>query len=260
MPEAPGPEMSTPFAALPEMMLPAPAEVPPIVAPVTPPPISKPLRFPSAVAPEISVPTKFPSTVLSDVPLPERKTPSLVLPEMTLRAPAMLPPTRFAVAPVSISTPVPLARGVCPETAVPMKSPSTTLPVVPAPVISTPLVELPEMMLRAPVLVPPIEVGRRARVDRHADVVGQGRLARDPRADRVALDHVAGRPGAGYPHTNAQVAREHIARGGNDAADQVGSRAEVDIHTGVVAQRRLPRNSGADEVSLDDVARRSRPR
>ena len=74
---------------------------------------------------------------------------------MTLRAPAVVPPTVLSDAPLSILTPAPPLLGTAfePWTLVPIKLPVTTLPVVPVPVISTPLPMLPEITLAEIVLL-----------------------------------------------------------------------------------------------------------
>ena len=66
------------------------------------------------------------------MPSPAMSTPSARLPEMTLPAPED-PPIVLFVAPFWMITPeAPLPRACMPEESVPIESPSTTLPVVPA--------------------------------------------------------------------------------------------------------------------------------
>ena len=61
-------------------------------------------------------------------------TAALVLPPISLAEPGAVPPIVLPEAPVSISTPsVPLATAAVPAALVPMRFPSTRLPVVPAP-------------------------------------------------------------------------------------------------------------------------------
>ena len=54
-----------------------------------------PLAFPSGTVPLSSVPMKFPCTRFPDAPLCQMKTPSPLLPEITFRASAVVPPTVF---------------------------------------------------------------------------------------------------------------------------------------------------------------------
>ena len=99
--------------------------------------------------------------------------PCALLPEMTLPAPAAVPPMVLSVAPLMTNTPkLPLPSAAVPAALVPMKLPSTTLPVVPLPVMSMPSLVLPLMTLPAAAVVPPMvlllaplyDVARRWRV------------------------------------------------------------------------------------------------
>src|SRR6516162_1283703 len=100
------------------MMLRAPATVPPIVLfdPATSTPAD---ALPTAPVPAALVPIRLPCTATADARLSIR-IPQLVLPEMTLPAPATVPPM-VLLAPVTTSTPlVPLARAPLPLTVRPM--------------------------------------------------------------------------------------------------------------------------------------------
>src|SRR5947208_11796042 len=87
-------EIWTPMK-FPEIVLLAPAAVPPTVLPVAPFRMKMPLPwFPTATVPFLSVPMKFP---LIEVPVaaePVMRIASPVLPELTLRCEALVPPAR----------------------------------------------------------------------------------------------------------------------------------------------------------------------
>ena len=68
------------------------------------------------------------------------------LPEITLRAPAVIPPIVFAA--TLTQTPLKLPRRMVPVASVPMKLPWTKFPVAPEPKMSTPF-RLPEITLAA---------------------------------------------------------------------------------------------------------------
>ena len=75
-----------------EITLPEPATVPPIVAPAGPPSTKIPsFMLPSGMVPMRSVPMKFPS-IGTPVTTPCTEMPFCVLSEMTLAAPATVPP------------------------------------------------------------------------------------------------------------------------------------------------------------------------
>src|SRR4051812_38042268 len=81
-------------------------------------------------------------------------TPSQPLPEMTLRAPALVPPMVLFVEPYSIATPSdPLGTAAVPAAFVPMRLPSTVSPL--AERNQTPLAWLPEITFPEPAAVPP---------------------------------------------------------------------------------------------------------
>ena len=115
--------------------------------------------LPLAIAadPAAFVPMKLPATVLAVVPAPAMLTPDWLLPEMTLRAAAVVPPTVLLVVPALRTTPLlPLKSPADPAALTPMKLPATVLPVVPAALMLTPGPVLPEMRLPAPAVVPPM--------------------------------------------------------------------------------------------------------
>jgi hypothetical protein len=100
---------------------------------------SRPMKFPC---------TRLPSPLLTSTPL---KPP---LPAMMLRAATLVPPITLLLERTSIAVPV-CVIAFPPVTSVPMKFPSTTLPV---PLRMTIPVALPEMRFRAAAVVPPIRV------------------------------------------------------------------------------------------------------
>ena len=83
--------------------------------------------LPTAAVPLLFVPMKLPPMVLP-VELPISM-PFWLLPEMTLRAPAGVPPI-VLLEPPSIITPSLLPRATVPVTSVPMKSPCTMFPML----------------------------------------------------------------------------------------------------------------------------------
>ncbi len=94
-PVVPASSKSIPAPALPEIRLPAPAAVPPIVfndesSTATP-------AFPlgAAAVPAALVPMRFPCTRLFVDPCPMMSMPLPPLPEMTLSAPGLVPPIVF---------------------------------------------------------------------------------------------------------------------------------------------------------------------
>ena len=118
-----------------------------------------------------------------------------VLPEMTLRRRRSSRP-RYCRRPGQDQNAIAaVAQRRVPVASVPMKSPSTTLPVVPARSIWTPLSALPEMTSRAAAVVPPTVLPV-APDDLHAvPPLARACVPGDVGADEVARDDVAG--GAG---------------------------------------------------------------
>jgi len=112
----------------PEITLRAPFAVPPMEFPGASKPMLNPKRLlPRACVPLASVPRKFPSTTLFVEAGPVNSMPSLRLPEMTLRAVGVVPPTTLPGEPLSkIPSPV-FERTVTPSVSRPMKFPSMTL-------------------------------------------------------------------------------------------------------------------------------------
>ena len=137
------------------IVLPAPVVVPPIVLPETSS-TSMPTALGLARVPVESVPILLPATTLLVVPSSAMSTPSPLFSEMTLPAPAVVPPIVLPDAALSISTPVPFAMETSPVTSVPMSLPATRFPVVLPLEISTPSFVLPEMTFPAPLVMPPI--------------------------------------------------------------------------------------------------------
>ena len=83
-------------------------------------------------------------------------TPSLLLPEMTSRAMAVVPPMVLLAAPFWMNTPFALGRAFDPVESVPIKSPATTLPDVPESEMIHAVCRLPERTFSEPETVPPI--------------------------------------------------------------------------------------------------------
>ena len=106
-----------------------------------------------AVVPETSVPMKLPCTRFSDGPA-VIVIPRQILPEMTLRAPAFVPPTVLPCPPREI--PATLPRAAVPVTSVPIRFPCTKFPVGSNPEIVMPFPSLPEIKFLASGTVPPI--------------------------------------------------------------------------------------------------------
>ena len=108
----------------PEIRLPAPADVPPIVLLLAPPLTSTPANvFPSPTVPLTSVPMKLPSTWFPLAPAPLISTPC-EFPEIRLRAPGDVPPIELFDPLMVMLTPGPvLPSGALPVTSAPMKLP-----------------------------------------------------------------------------------------------------------------------------------------
>src|SRR2546423_2104354 len=103
----PAAKTSTPTTQLPEITLREPTAVPPIVLPLAPAWRTTPFRWVTgdvtAAVAVAFVPMRFPATTLPSaspgVLKPEITTPAFQLPEMTLRAPAAVPPIVLLPAP-----------------------------------------------------------------------------------------------------------------------------------------------------------------
>ena len=106
--------------------------------------------------PAALVPMKLPFTLFPAVPALEIASPKMAFPEMTLRAPDVVPPMTLPLAPVWMNTPTLFSSSAVPAALVPMKLPWIWLPFVPAPKIITPVLLFPEMTLRAPAVAPPM--------------------------------------------------------------------------------------------------------
>src|SRR5262249_6078866 len=127
--------------------LPAPATVPPMTTPGPVAPATTPWEFPRATVPLTLVPMKLPSTTLW---VTNMLTPT-PLPEMRLQAAGVVPPT-VLLRPLTITPVMALPSRIEPVTSVPMKLPSTRLPL---PTSRIPWL-LPEITLRSAASVPPI--------------------------------------------------------------------------------------------------------
>ena len=103
----PVPTITTPLSVFPEIVLPAPAAVPPIVLSAAESVRSMPSPLPIATVPVASVPTRFPSTTVPDVP--EIETPKalfeirlpLPTPPMTLSASKTVTPQAIWMSPAT---------------------------------------------------------------------------------------------------------------------------------------------------------------
>ena len=137
------------------MVLPAPADVPPIVFPVAPLVLVTPTVFGRGAVPPTSAPIRLPCTRIPEALL-KMKTPLPIFPEMTFLAPAVVPPTELLDAVGPMATPeLPLPSAADPAAFVPMKLPCTRLANVLL-MIATPASELAEMRFDAAAAVPPI--------------------------------------------------------------------------------------------------------
>ena len=149
-------ESPIPAKTLKAILLPAPTP-PPIVLPEQVAPINTPEELCRAAVPLKSVPMKLFCTKF-EFEFELRATPVPAFPEITLRAPAVVPPTVLFVAKLSMNTPNRLLpSATMPLLSVPMKLPCTRLLVAPLPSIPTPSL-LPEIILRASAVVPPIRL------------------------------------------------------------------------------------------------------
>src|SRR6266511_4014125 len=107
LPVVPTPDRYRPMS-LPEIRLRAAVVAPPMVFPVGPTSMPTPVLLGMAAVPAAFVPIRFPAMTLPFVPDPEREIPVPMLPEMTLRAAVVVPPTVLEVAPPSMAMPEPL--------------------------------------------------------------------------------------------------------------------------------------------------------
>ena len=141
--------MNTPVEPLYAMTLPALVAVPPIMLLYTEVAMSTPYpTFPMATVPETSVPILFPWITVPGEPF-VTKTPNCLFPEITLPAPAAVPP--IGLFDPSIRTPEnALPRLWVPEASVPISLPRIWL--LDPPKTRTPSMSLPEITLRAVLL------------------------------------------------------------------------------------------------------------
>ena len=144
-----------PAASLAEMILRAPAAVPPIVTPVACSSSMPSVPLPRAIVPDSSVPMKSPTIEVPGPPTAAIVMPASRLAEITSPSPCAVPPIVTPEAPYT-ATPSPwLARASVPVWSVPISSPSTTTEAAPSS-MSTPSPLLPEMTSRASAVEPPI--------------------------------------------------------------------------------------------------------
>ena len=196
-PGGPSVLIQMPFSPLAEITLPASAVVPPMVVFVAPLSISTPWSvFPRRFVPVTSVPMRLCWTTTPVVPAPVIKMPSSRLAEITLPAPAVVPPMVLFAAPPAIPTPeYAFPRAFVPVRSVPMKLCWTTTPVVPASVIQMPFSPLAEITLPASAVVPPMVVFAAPPSICDAGVrVSQGLRTGDVGADEIVLDDDPGGP------------------------------------------------------------------
>ena len=122
---SPVPWSKMPWPSLPEMMLPAPAAVPPTRV-LVPHSTEIPSEFPMAAVPAASVPMKLPSIVVPVAPSGNSKhgraTPDPSLPEMRFPCPGPVPPS-CTRAVSKRETPVLFGRARSPAADVPMRLP-----------------------------------------------------------------------------------------------------------------------------------------
>ena len=149
---------NTPAKPLKAMTLPSPAPVPPIVS--GPSETWSPNRpLPTAIVPLGSVPTRLPWMTLFFVKAPS-KTPSNVLPEMTLPAPAAEPPmvrTRESLPAPKLAMPIWFGSATVPVLSVPMRFPWIVAAIDEFRLAATamPTLLLPEITFRASGVGPP---------------------------------------------------------------------------------------------------------
>ena len=133
----------TPLCPLSAMMLPWAAAVPPTWLKL-PEMISTPTPLlPRGVEPSAATPMSLPwitllSLVANEPPELSSETPLPLFPEMTLRAPEVVPPIVFELLEIKRMPPPALGTAVCPVTSVPMKFPVTRLPKALDPLITRP--------------------------------------------------------------------------------------------------------------------------
>ena len=140
-----------------------------------------------------------------------------------------------------------------------MKSPATTLPLVPGSVISTPCWRLPEMTLGVPAAVPPIVLF----VAPPWMITPLTRLGRTlpeaSEADPVPLDRVVRGPGERDHDAVVGVARDDVAGGRGGPAHRVERRPGDEIDAVIaVGQAVMAGDIGADVIPFDQVAGRTR--
>ena len=122
------PRMSPrPAPALPEITLPAVADVPPIVTSSIRLRTTPYVPLPRALVAVLSVPMKLPWIRPPTLALPNIRTPAWALAEMTLPAPAAVPPIVLPVAPAMTTMPFALPTGTVPVASLPIRLPSTRL-------------------------------------------------------------------------------------------------------------------------------------
>ena len=149
--------------------------------------------------------------------------PAVKLPEMTLPAPAVVPPITLAVPPLT-STPMPLPSAVCPEESVPIKLPSRTLADAPVPMISTPAVLFVaddvsgSRSVAPPIVLPALPMTTPMALPRLAPP--------GVRADEVAEQDVAGRVCAVDYYARGTAESEDVRGAGRGSADGITRTAD----------------------------------
>ena len=120
--------MKMPYCALPEIKFRYALPAPPTVLPDAPAPMPMPTpTLPMAAVPARLVPMRLPWIWLPVEPAPPMLMPSLALPEIRLRAAAVVPPITL-LAELSSTMPQALPAAAVPVALVPMKLPSMVLP------------------------------------------------------------------------------------------------------------------------------------
>ena len=146
------------------------------------------------LSPPTAGPIVLPSTTSCCDVVPRISTPAWPLPEITLPAPWVVPPTVSLVESSNKTPSATLATGWVPVASVPMKLPHELSEAARA-VNEMPLPSLPEITLRAPWTVPPTVSSDASRSATPSLVLPSGLGPLDVGPDVVALHQVVGRSG-----------------------------------------------------------------
>src|SRR5271157_4080365 len=207
----------------------------------------------------MSVPISLPATRFWLVPEPSMSTPSPLLPELTLRAPGVVPPLVLPVEASSITTPtLALPSAPLPSPFVPIRLRATRVFVAPS--RSTPSPPLSANKLPVPADVPPMVLAGESTMSTPsawfsdlADSIVTG-------ADVVTLHQVAGGAVARDEDAVAIVrgaGRDEVSSGIGGPADRVAGAAVVDLDPTAVTHGAVPGRIDADGISRDHIVRSS---